>query len=1422
MANKFTLTFTGTNGDPWPGLTRVAGGQFDATIDTNQGGSGATGAERLYQADSFPGIRDHLVEVDAIWDNAVSSGRAIGLCSRVTDDGQIAYIAMLYSYRPSDNTLNSPHIRVFRRRAGTNTEIVTETDISGTISGAALNAGVTIGLRVENTDIGEVNLQVSVDGTVFVDHDDTSVPIESGGTAGLYLLSTSTNDDVLVDNLSISDFEAEAPDTEWESGLGMLINGLPYNAAQIEALGIATVDVVISYDSGGGDVVAEITDLNDLEQPALKAGDDITVVYNGTVLARGKVWQASGDGGVDEGHTFQVYGPKSFARSVPITHPDSYLGTVVFNAGEDSEFYDEDLQDMTVGDILEWVLDNHSEGGDGLRAVGAAPPTGTVYTIPSGLSSGPVIPEVTVNGNVAQAIESVLAFMPSYFWRVNPDTLAHEFHHRPSGVLTTLDTDESRMTVKAEAMPHQAFTAVLIRGGQPQVTYVTKKLSDNSLQEGWDTSLGEEGNYDVTKKNKNYEAGTVAAFGTQSGGPNDGFVYIDPDQTGGAFTMTAGEWRRVGCYFHDPSDESGTTYYVRDNSTSRIWLTASAWNNGGPSVSDGFHVAGVAGEDRDNLWNAMFRVYQVTDAGDREIADGECGDITFRYPLPGGGEGTQALGGEILPGGKIRLSQPLILPTSILSSNGGAGCGNTGAPIGGDDTYGDLEIQVPVKAATVPVLRVPTSPGHFRGTAYTADPDKWDGGGEPGVGDPGVKSVMVLDDPNFIDAVAQATDYTALADSLLEVYGELPVRASIKVEEEILLDLAGLNFRIQIDDTLGGRLTGYEDITSLWGLEVRYSLMPGDEGTQITCGTMSSYGGINLDTIRKKFTDTTKQRQYLETIKAMQKMMECRASQMNANATGLGGAGDAAQCASQIEFTYPPTESDPGGKTNVQVSIEILIEILEALFDLIEWQKGGTFSVVPDGDGGYQLQLETENGTTFIWDPDAFDGAGGWVEDGNPGNVTRNPLDDDGSPLPIKPPEGGLEGQMADLLIICLENLGKTVNFDGTDITEVKPGAPIPNDGTPTIGFGSAGPGGSTGTATPGGTAGPNLPGRVADLKANKIAEEQKNSGVKIDPDNVVDLIDAFAKRHAADGPNGFVPDVTNTNYPAGPAPGGLIGNGLGKCGSTLDGVATPSGSGSGYTGPGGLIAPGSTVGSDGAFYLPPSEQGGQPEIIYLESGMETPASTLGILFKLAEFLGLEVYDKSDPIGVVFTDGSAYYVLNPDSNDFEAVQAASGGAGTGVNDGDWEYVSPTVVFDPEADVGGVTLLHKESTEARASSTGLIADSDLQFTFPGTAHYAFEAFLIIDGDDTDDVQVDIQGTGPVTFSWSHLATNAGADAPGPLVVNTTGHGNQFILRIEGMADASGGADMAIYWTSNGSSGVDARMKEGSWMRVTRLD
>ena len=37
MANKFTLTFTGTNGDPWPGLTRVAGGQFDATIDTNQG-----------------------------------------------------------------------------------------------------------------------------------------------------------------------------------------------------------------------------------------------------------------------------------------------------------------------------------------------------------------------------------------------------------------------------------------------------------------------------------------------------------------------------------------------------------------------------------------------------------------------------------------------------------------------------------------------------------------------------------------------------------------------------------------------------------------------------------------------------------------------------------------------------------------------------------------------------------------------------------------------------------------------------------------------------------------------------------------------------------------------------------------------------------------------------------------------------------------------------------------------------------------------------------------------------------------------------------------------------------------------------------------------------------------------------------------
>ena len=214
MATKFIHTWTGTNGAVWPDFTRVAGGAFDAIINSNQGAPGATGAERIYQSDFWPTIRDYKTQMDAVWLDAVGSGDGIGAVARLTDDGLKGYIAVLYSHRPSDSTLNMPHIIVYRRRAGTNTEIVAETDISGTISGTDLEAGVNLELRVENTSPGEVNLKVSVDkggGYVeFVDFTDTTVPIESGGTAGVWIDGNSTGTDMLGDNLARKDIEDEA------------------------------------------------------------------------------------------------------------------------------------------------------------------------------------------------------------------------------------------------------------------------------------------------------------------------------------------------------------------------------------------------------------------------------------------------------------------------------------------------------------------------------------------------------------------------------------------------------------------------------------------------------------------------------------------------------------------------------------------------------------------------------------------------------------------------------------------------------------------------------------------------------------------------------------------------------------------------------------------------------------------------------------------------------------------------------------------------------------------------------------------------------------------------------------------------------------------------------------------------------------
>ena len=68
------------------------------------------------------------------------------------------------------------------------------------VGSSELNAGVTMTARIENTEAEKVNLQLSLDASnenPCAEADDTNAArIDSGGSVGLYLGSTSSLDDV--------------------------------------------------------------------------------------------------------------------------------------------------------------------------------------------------------------------------------------------------------------------------------------------------------------------------------------------------------------------------------------------------------------------------------------------------------------------------------------------------------------------------------------------------------------------------------------------------------------------------------------------------------------------------------------------------------------------------------------------------------------------------------------------------------------------------------------------------------------------------------------------------------------------------------------------------------------------------------------------------------------------------------------------------------------------------------------------------------------------------------------------------------------------------------------------------------------------------------------------------------------------------
>lgn len=880
----------------FPSGALVAGGE--AEINSNAAIGGAVAVEKAYRSIfATGGQRDHKVAIFLTWDNAAGASRRAGVGVRLQSDGS-GYYAVI------DSAVGVPVVNVYRRWAGVMSLLATGS--LAPLTAADLNGGVTLILAVK-TNVGSVKLIARDDaGHDFVDYDDAHADrVEGGGTPGIYFGSTSTTIDVIYDNLVATDFEDEQENpAAFADGLGLIVNGVYLSEYEWKGRKISPVSCKQSYQPVG--VVGIIDDLNDAHEPALRAGDRVAFIKDGVYLAEGVLRKVDQDFQPPEGISYEVVGPRDLTAEVPITDPINGAGLMAFNQEPDSDLYEVSRINMRIGQQLGYLWNTHADGEDGLRIRGAAPASADLFdpaeTVPTDPNDGlnARIPHTAVSGNVLQGEETLISYAPEYGIFIDPETKVRHLHKRSEAPFKTVrfDLDLHKLPV-ITTDPNKNRTKFIVRGAFKETTDETflwdksDPFNPDGLQVDWKRALEDQ----MTQSRKYIEKHQhpITGFGVTGG-----FAYLDLDLTGDE--MDIDEWRGTSLQIVD-GPLGGTNYTIKtNNATGRVVITLAAWPPPGPNIGNNILLVNAEGSGGlSNGFDDIGRAFTLP--GGKQIGKGLCGDakvtatkgthtVSFQvkvrkqtYTDPDTGTAKErvklAMMGIVTVDPKDQTTPTVVFPTPCAKNM-----------TGGDVLPDTIEVTVPVfTIPQVPRIVSPSTGGH-RGTAFSFDESKWGVEGKmPGPGDVGVLTPHLVEDANFTDPSSQGAEYQKYADSALAVLSTL-ARSAQYTLAGIDTSYAGLNKRIQFGDA--DRLTGFEDATDIWLMEVEWNFL--NETTQVVCGTLSA-GNVSIEAFRQKFAEKTR----LDLIKAMrQRSEEMMACLHNGQSDALGGEGPIATAACQV------------------------------------------------------------------------------------------------------------------------------------------------------------------------------------------------------------------------------------------------------------------------------------------------------------------------------------------------------------------------------------------------------------------------------------------------------------------------------------------------------------------------------------------
>lgn len=999
----FVRDWTGTDLDRWELDTsgtwrRVFGGAFDALIVGNRGQAGNTADERCYLAESVAPSDSVEFQLDARWNNAGGTSRRFGHVLRSSYDG-----SSLYSVEV-DSNFGTTQVRIRRRVAGVWTTISGWTDVSTLLTALALDAGVTFEARAVNTDADTVTVQLIQGANTLVKHDDTDAArIGSGRYYGVLIGPDCTGADISWDAMTVTDLASDnvTPPTGDTDEVDLYVDGVLLREADWQAQGIS---IGLLRQSFGIDDPFTLTDPNPWPNPVLDVGQWVEVAIGGKIVAAGKLQAAVDRMEPGEGHTYTCAGLAQLAQDVPVEHPSTESGTLVFNTGDPSHTdYDPALDGLTLKEVFVWLFDNHTDGPEGLRAKRCAPPTGDAY-VDTDFDSLPtdVIPLLQVTGDFLRSVDSLLAFTNLTRF-IDPETKLWRFRRRATAAKKDVDVGQAHVVGQIRTDTRKNRTAILIRGQRPQP--VTVKLSPgvgNGLDQGWEPTL--EDTYTTEKGYKNRDDnGTVDTTGTDMGQ-----LTLDPIAAP-EFAMVEFEWDGTRLEFTDGA-EQGNAYLVDHNTASQIRLEETTWKNGGPANGDAFTLVGIGKEGgRDNGYTEVGRRWELQDAN-LQIAPDACLQLqviaegvlvdtpVYAQPAKVPGVDAVAIVGDLPAIGLINFSGPKQDPCEE-----------------GTEAAADVEFTAPVFTVSdpnVPTLRVPPNKGEYRGTAFTTDPAKWDGGGVPGPGDPGVERIYPMPIQRFDGSQVQIDAYTALADMALETIATLNRAMTLQLGVTMDTSYAGLDWRLTVSDS--GGTTGEEAADDHLALAVEWDPMA--KTTTLYSGSVSN-GAFDVNAMRRVFASRNNL-DALDRRKAdLEALLACAANALN-DAGRSSGLPPVQICAEQV------TSGVTKEKRTVKEDLESVIKLSKGLNEIVALNKGYDTWVPGEGVDGPVI-IERPDGTLFEL-----------LEDGSwklfpgpipPGYEPAAPAGD----FPFETPEdlGGLEGRLRDRINALLDLLAINKGF---------------------------------------------------------------------------------------------------------------------------------------------------------------------------------------------------------------------------------------------------------------------------------------------------------------------------------------------------------------------------------------------------------